>query len=63
MAVEIGPRIVVRVPNELPTSEVNREVLRALADLEDEETAGLLVIVEVARTHIRRPTSNDDRWR
>ena len=63
MAVEIAPRIVVRVPNELPTSEVNREVLRALADLEDEETAGLLVIVEVARTHIRRPTSNDDRWR
>ena len=63
MAVEIATGVVVRVPNELPTSEVNREVTRALADLEDEETAGLPVIVEVARTRIRRPTSNDDRWR
>jgi hypothetical protein len=61
MAVEIAARIIVRVPNELPASEVNREVIRALADLEDEETAGLPVIVEVARTRIRRPTSNDDR--
>ncbi len=61
MAVEIAPRVVVRVPNELPTSEVNREVIRALADLGDEETAGLPVIVEVARTGMRRPTSNDNR--
>lgn len=47
--------IVVRVPNELPTPQVNREVLRALAELEGEELRGLLVIVEVGRTRIRRP--------
>jgi len=48
--------IVVRVPDELPTQRVNQELLRALADLEGEELTGLLVIVEVGRTRIRRPT-------
>jgi predicted nuclease of predicted toxin-antitoxin system len=47
--------IVVRVPNELPTPEVNRQVLRALAELEGEDVRGLLIIVEVGRTRIRRP--------
>ncbi len=37
----------VRLPNELPTDQANREVLRALAGLEGEELKGLLVIVEV----------------
>lgn len=46
--------IVLRVPNELPTQQVNKELLRALADLADENLKGLLVIVEVGRTRIRR---------
>lgn len=49
--------IVLRVPNELPTDEVNRELLRALADVEGENLHGLLIIVEVGRTRIRRPPS------
>lgn len=51
--------IVLRIPNELPTIEVNRQLLRALAGLEGEELQGLLVIVEVGRTRIRRvPSTN-----
>ena len=46
--------VVVRVPNELPTLRVNDELLRALADLEGEELTGLLIIIEVGRTRIRR---------
>lgn len=46
--------LVVRVPDELPTQTVNREVLRALGDLEGEDLAGLLMIVEVGRTRVRR---------
>jgi len=48
--------IVVRVPDELPTSKVNQEILNALVSLEDVDLTGLIVIVEVARTRIRRPT-------
>ncbi|MGH2461665.1 MAG: DUF5615 family PIN-like protein [Chloroflexota bacterium] len=48
--------VVLRVPNELPTSHVNRELLRALADLTGEELTGLLVIVEVGRTRLHRPS-------
>jgi predicted nuclease of predicted toxin-antitoxin system len=47
--------LVIRVPNELPTQTVNDEVLRALEDLEGEDLAGLLMIVEVGRTRVRRP--------
>ncbi len=47
--------IVLRVPNELPTRQVNQTLLRALADLEGEELRGLLVIVEPGKTRIRRP--------
>jgi predicted nuclease of predicted toxin-antitoxin system len=46
--------IVLRVPNELPTQQVNQELLRALLDLRDEDLKGTLVIVEVGRTRIRR---------
>jgi predicted nuclease of predicted toxin-antitoxin system len=46
--------MVVRVPNELPTQTVNDELLRALEDLEGEDLAGLLMIVEVGRTRVRR---------
>jgi hypothetical protein len=46
--------LVVRVPDELPTQTVNHEVLRALQDLESEDLVGLLMIVEVGRTRVRR---------
>ena len=49
--------IVVRVPNELPTQRVNQELLRGLADLKGEALRGLLVVIEVGRTRIRRPRS------
>ena len=49
--------VVVRVPNELPTQAVNRELLRALTELQGEDLHGLLVIVEIGRTRIRRPRS------
>ncbi len=49
--------IVLRVPNELPTAGVNRELIRALTDLKGEDLKGLLVIVEVGRTRIRRGLS------
>ncbi len=49
--------IVLRVPNELPTQEVNRQLLRALADLKDENLTGLLVIIDAGRLRLRRPTS------
>lgn len=47
--------IVMRFPNALPTSQVNRELLRALFELVDENLAGLLIIVEIGRMRIRRP--------
>lgn len=47
---------VVRVPNELPTQQVNRELLRALAELRGQDMTGCLVIVEAGRVRIRRPT-------
>jgi predicted nuclease of predicted toxin-antitoxin system len=47
--------VVVRVPDELPAPRVNQEVLRALEGLEGEDLAGLLMIVEVGRTRVRRP--------
>lgn len=49
--------MLVRVPNELPTREVNQELLRALADLKGEDLNGLLVIVEVGRVRVRRGPS------
>jgi len=51
--------VVVRVPNELPTHKTNQELLRALRDLEGEELTGLLAVVEVGRTRIRRAGRSD----
>ena len=48
--------IVVRVPDELPTEHLNRELLRALAELHNETLTGLLIIVEVGRVRVRRPS-------
>lgn len=47
--------VVLRVPDELPTSAANHELLRALSDLAREDFTGLLVIVEVGRTRLHRP--------
>lgn len=46
--------IVMRVPNTLPTAELNRALIRALDELADEELAGLLVIVELGRIRVWR---------
>ena len=47
--------VVVRIPDEAPPAELNRELLHALSQLRDEPLAGCLVIVEVGRIRIRRP--------
>ena len=47
--------VVLRVPSEISTTQVNQELLRALADLRETSLHGCLVIVEVGRTRIRRP--------
>jgi predicted nuclease of predicted toxin-antitoxin system len=49
--------IIVRIPNQFPNDVVNREIMRAVNELGDEPLAGLLVIVEIGRTRVRRPTS------
>jgi predicted nuclease of predicted toxin-antitoxin system len=51
--------LVVRVPDELPIQIVNQEMLRALEDLASEDLAGLLMIVELGRTRVRRPGRPD----
>ncbi len=45
--------VLIRLPKELPTDAMNREILNALATLADETLAGLLVIVELGRIRIR----------
>lgn len=47
--------VVLRVPNELSTAELNRLLVHALAGLSAADLRGVLVIVEVGRTRIRRP--------
>ena len=47
--------IVVRIPDELPTEVVTRELLRALDELAGEDLNGALAIVELGRVRIRRP--------
>jgi predicted nuclease of predicted toxin-antitoxin system len=47
--------VVLRLPTALPTRRVNDELLRALADLEGQDLAGVLVVVEPGRKRIRRP--------
>lgn len=56
--------VVLRVPNELPARLVSQELIRALAD---ESLTGALLIVEVGRSRLRRPTANragrgDEGW-
>lgn len=52
--------VVVRVPDELPTQIVNRELLRALAAVDPADLHGALMIVELGRIRLRKagtPTS------
>jgi predicted nuclease of predicted toxin-antitoxin system len=46
--------IVVRVPDELPSSVIHRELLRALMHLDASDLAGPLVVVEIGRVRLRR---------
>jgi predicted nuclease of predicted toxin-antitoxin system len=46
--------IVVRIPDEVPPAELNRELVKAVEQLGDESLAGVLVILEVGRIRVRR---------
>jgi predicted nuclease of predicted toxin-antitoxin system len=48
--------IVSRVPDRLPTQRVNEELLQALGRLKGQDLKGTLVIVEIGRIRIRRPS-------
>ncbi len=50
--------IVLRIPDELPTEVVTRELLKALVELAGEDLNGTLVIVELGRIRIRRPVAH-----
>src|SRR4051794_22464447 len=45
--------VFVRIPNLVPNDVVNREILRALDELKDEDIAGAVVVVELGRTRVR----------
>jgi|SRR5581483_8275241 len=47
--------IVVRIPDDQPTQAVHRELMRTLTEQASGSLAGLLLIVELGRTRIRRP--------
>lgn len=46
--------IVTRFPNEIPVVDLNAAVMKALAELGDDDLRGALVIVEPHRIRIRR---------
>ncbi len=47
--------ILLRLPDEWPSSAVNRQLANALSTLQAEDLVGLLMIVEVGRIRLRRP--------
>lgn len=49
--------VVVRIPDEVPVAQMNDELLRALIPFQGEELAGLLIIVELGRVCVRRPST------
>jgi predicted nuclease of predicted toxin-antitoxin system len=51
--------VVSRVPDTLPTDVVNQAIVQALAKLEGENLAGMLVIIERERIRLRRPDNPD----
>ncbi len=46
--------VVVPVPNECSTRQVNVEILQGLHDLQDDDIRGAIVVIEPGRTRIRR---------
>lgn len=51
--------IVVRIRSDIPPPMVNQELLQFLAELESDNLNGVLVIVELGRRRIRRPSGTD----
>jgi predicted nuclease of predicted toxin-antitoxin system len=51
--------ITMRVPSDVPPPRLNRELLGVLSDLGDEDLGGLLVIIEIGRRRIRRPSADN----
>lgn len=49
--------IVVRIPDDVPPKRLNEELLQALTTLAPQPLTGSLIIVEVGRMRVRRPTS------
>ncbi|MCE7984927.1 MAG: hypothetical protein DYG89_27455 [Caldilinea sp. CFX5] len=49
--------IVVRIPDDVPPKRLNEELLQALITLAPQPLTGLLIIVEIGRMRVRRPTS------
>ena len=46
--------LVIRIPNEVPTTTVNRVILEAIRNLEEADLQGSLIIIEPDRLRIRR---------
>jgi predicted nuclease of predicted toxin-antitoxin system len=51
--------VLVRVPNELPTANLNAILIRSLDALQGEDLRGVLVVVESGRTRLRRQVEPD----
>jgi predicted nuclease of predicted toxin-antitoxin system len=51
--------IVVRIRSDIPPPRVNQEILQVLDELEPVDLSGVLVIVELGRRRVRRPSGTD----
>lgn len=49
--------IVVRIPDDVPPKRLHEELVQALATLASQPLTGTLIIVEIGRMRVRRPTS------
>ena len=47
--------VIARFPNEIPTSEINRQLVARFADLTDADFKGSLLIIEPGKVRIRKP--------
>jgi predicted nuclease of predicted toxin-antitoxin system len=48
--------ILTRTPNKLPILHLNNLILQALWEVHGEDLAGVLMVIEVGRTRVRRPS-------
>lgn len=55
--------VVLRVPNEVSPTSLNRVLTAAITSLGDDELSGALLIVELGRLRIRRPGQSNERPR